>query len=208
MGGRACAGEIGGRTRVRRRSGVKGHSRDDRSSPFNNIFNDLFQRRKDCTRGTLAHGILETRLCRVALLSNHTPPLLALIICLTVDVGMFLALLLTTRLAFFLLIFLGELPSRGLLLPRTPRTRIFARREVGPATVAVVLRVRRRFLRLEVGPAASAVTLLRSLMSDTAMVLRARRRFLRLEVGPAASAITLLSSLMSDTLPREGISLN
>ena len=113
VGGRACAGESAGRTRVRRRSGVKGHSRDDRPSPSIH-FNDFFQRRNDCTRGTLAHGILETRLCRVALLSNHTPPLLALIICLTVDVGMFLALLLTTRLAFFLLIFLGKWVHRWL----------------------------------------------------------------------------------------------
>ena len=94
----------------------------------------------------------------MALLSNHTPPLLALIICLTVDVGMFLALLLTTRLAFFLLIFLGEVgtPMVAMVLKASrsflgalrclllPRTRIFERREVGPATTPAVLKVRRR----------------------------------------------------------------
>ena len=137
----------------------------------------IFQRRNNRTRGTLAYDNLETMLCRVARLSNHSPPLLVRII----------------RPAFFLRLDVG--PA------------FFLRLDVGPAATAVVLRVRRRFLRLDVGPAASAITLLRSLMSDTAMVLRARRRFLRLEVGPAASAITLLSSLMSDTLPRVGISL-
>ena len=134
-GGRACAG-----------GGVKGHSRDDRPSPFNTFFNGFFQRRKEFTRGTLAHGILETRLCRVALLSNHTPLLPALIICLAVDVA-----------------FLGAL--RCLFLPRT---RIFARREVGPAATPAVLEVRRfRLLRRRAWgvASASARALARSLIS-------------------------------------------
>ena len=107
-----------------RRRRVKGQSRERRQAiTIQHIFNGFFQRRKEFTRGTLAHGILETRLCRVALLSNHTPLLPALIICLAVDVA-----------------FLGAL--RCLFLPRT---RIFAGREVGPATTPVVLKVRRRF---------------------------------------------------------------
>ena len=70
------------------------------------LFNDFFQRLNNCTSGTLAHVILEMGMLRVARLSNHMPPLLALIIFLTVGRGIFLPLLFKIRLALFPLIFL------------------------------------------------------------------------------------------------------
>ena len=137
---------------------VKGQSRRHVMSIHH--FNDFFQRLNNCASGTLAHVILEMRLCRVALLSSHRPPLLALIIFLTVGSGIFLPLI---RLALLPLIFLGEtgpltvamvlkasrssLGALLCLLFLLPPTRILGifRLEVGPAATPVVLKVRRRF---------------------------------------------------------------
>ena len=129
---------------MRRRSGVKGQSKRHGVTIYTFF---IFQRRNNRTRGTLAYDNLDTMLCRVARLSNHSPPLLVRII----------------RPAFFLRLDVG--PATVAVVLRVRRR--FLRLEVGPAATAVVLRVRRRFLRLEVGPAASAITLLSSLMSDT-----------------------------------------
>ena len=127
----------------------------------------IFQRRNNRTRGTLAYDNLETMLCRVARLSNHSPPLLVRIIRP--------AFFLRIRPAFFLRLDVGPAATAVVLRVR----RRFLRLDVGPAASAItllrslmsdtamVLRARRRFLRLEVGPAASAITLLSSLMSDT-----------------------------------------
>ena len=122
----------------------------------------MIQRLNNCTSGTLAHVILEMRLLRVARLSNHMPPLLALIIFLTVGRGIFLPLLFKIRLALFPLIFLflGKTgPSivamvlkasssawAALLFFLLPPTRILGNFRLLPAN-AVVLKVRRR-LRL------------------------------------------------------------
>ena len=145
---------------MRMRGGeVKGQSRRhvmDKKQPL------LIQRLNNCTSGTLAHVILEMRLLRVARLSNHMPPLLALIIFLTVGRGIFLPLLFKIRLALFPLIFLflGKTgPSivamvlkasssawAALLFFLLPPTRILGNFRLLPAN-AVVLKVRRR-LRL------------------------------------------------------------
>ena len=78
------------------------------------LFNDtlFFYRLSNCKSGTLAHGMLEMRFCRVALLSNHSPPLKALIIFLALDNGIFLLVLFKIlRLFFCLLTFFQVHPA-------------------------------------------------------------------------------------------------